>query len=135
MIFIDTNIWCYFFDEKSKEHKKASKFIKNILGREEIVINTIVAMELSHYLVKILGPVHGKKKIEAFLSFGFIIDELDFAASKNSIDILCEYSHKGIGGRDATILASMKRYKIKKLATHDNSFKEIGEIEVFDPAE
>jgi uncharacterized protein len=46
---------------------------------------------------------------------------------------LARYSQTGIGGRDATILASMDMLGIKKLMTHDRAFKRIDQIEVVDP--
>jgi uncharacterized protein len=46
---------------------------------------------------------------------------------------LAKYSQTGIGGRDATILASMEVLEIKKLMTHDRAFSRIDQIEVVDP--
>ncbi len=43
------------------------------------------------------------------------------------------FIHAGIGGRDATILASMKKLSIQIICTHDISFKKISNIEVIDP--
>src|SRR3989344_1856419 len=133
MIFIDSNIWCYFFDESSKEHKKASYFIEKVIEKEGILINTPVIMEVSHFLVKNLGPVIGKKKIEIFLGFPLIIDDFNYSDARNSINLLCEYSHEGICGRDATILATMKKNETRKIITHDASFKDIRWLDVLDP--
>lgn len=133
MIFIDSNIWCYFFDESAKEHKKASAFIEKSLEKEEIAINTSVMTEISHFLVKNLGPINGKKKIDTFLEFPLVIEDLNYFLAKESINLLCQYSHEGIGGRDATILAAMKKLGVKKLITHDASFKNIEWLEVMDP--
>ncbi|MBI5332217.1 MAG: type II toxin-antitoxin system VapC family toxin [Candidatus Aenigmarchaeota archaeon] len=102
--------------------------------KNKILINTIVIMELSHYLVKNLGAVKGREKLDSFLSFGFFVDGLDFASSRESIRLLCEYSHAGIGGRDSTILASMRKHKIKTIATHNISFKKVDWLDVLDPA-
>ena len=46
---------------------------------------------------------------------------------------LSEFSHLGIGGRDATILATMSIEEIHTLMTHDQAFKRIPDIEVIDP--
>jgi len=133
MIFIDSNIWCYFFDESSKEHGKASNFIQKILDREEIAINTVIIIEISHFLVKNLGPLNGRKKIEIFLEFPLLVEDLNYSYVKDSIELLCQYSHAGIGGRDATILAAMKKLGIKRIATHDISFKNVEWVEAIDP--
>ncbi len=133
MICVDSNIWCYFFDESSKEHGKVSAFMQKILGKEEIVINTVILIEISHFLIKNLGPINGKKKIDIFLEFPLSIADLNYAYAKESIDFLCQYSHQGIGGRDATILATMKKLGIKRIVTHDASFKNIDWLEAIDP--
>ena len=49
--------------------------------------------------------------------------------------MLSRYSHTGIGGRDATILATMKKFNVKQLVTHDKAFKKIDFIQVIDPVE
>ncbi|MGC9777670.1 MAG: hypothetical protein HZR80_00340 [Candidatus Heimdallarchaeota archaeon] len=46
---------------------------------------------------------------------------------------LYQTKHLGLGGRDACILAIMEEEKIKKLLTHDQSFKQIPNINVIDP--
>ena len=133
MIFVDSNIWCYYFDEKAKEHVAVAEYVNKILGKKEIAMNTLVIMELAHYLVKNLGAVKGKEKIEEFLGFPFVLCDLDYELVKTSINLLAEHTHTGIGGRDATILASMKKLGIAQIITHDKSFKKIDFLEVIDP--
>src|SRR3989338_6013804 len=98
MIFIDSNIWCYFFDTKAAEHKKVSAYLESILGKEEIVMNTVIAMEVAHYLIKNLGPIKGKEMVEKMLEFPFIVKEFDYNFLLDSIEMLSHYSHTGIGG-------------------------------------
>ena len=62
-----------------------------------------------------------------------MIGDLDYFTTLESIEQLKRYSHLGIGGRDATILALMKRSSIKKLMSHDAAFKKIDWLEVIDP--
>jgi hypothetical protein len=35
--------------------------------KEEIVVNTVIIIEVAHYLIKRLGGVKGKEKVEIFL--------------------------------------------------------------------
>jgi len=43
MTFIDSNIWCYYFDRSAREHDPVSECLELILeGR--VAINTVVAM-------------------------------------------------------------------------------------------
>lgn len=134
MIIIDSNIWCYYFDSSCPEHGKVAAYIEGILGKEDVAMNTIIAMEISHYLIKNLGPIAGKEKIKKLLEFPFVIEDFGYHSLLESIDMLSVHSHTGIGGRDATLLAIMKSLGIKKLATHDAAFKRIDSIEVVDPA-
>jgi predicted nucleic acid-binding protein len=90
-------------------------------------------MELSHFLIKNLGPVQGGEKMGSFLSFPLIIVDLDYKLALDSIEELKRYSHLGIGGRDATILAFMRRLASKKIMTHDDALKKIDWLEVVDP--
>ncbi len=133
MIFIDSNIWCYYFNKNAKEHGKVSSYLDKILTKEEIVMNNLIIMEISHYLIKNLGSIIGKEKVEQMLSFPFIIDDFSYDQLIESINILSRYTQTGIGGRDATILSTMKKFGIKKLLTHDASFKKLEFIEVIDP--
>lgn len=43
------------------------------------------------------------------------------------------YSHLGIGGRDATILAFMREESIERIMTHNAALKKIDWLEVIDP--
>lgn len=133
VIFVDTNIWCYYFNEKASEHTSCSAFIDKALASSAIASNTIIIMELAHFLIKNLGETYGKQKINEFLSLGLIIDDVDYTLCLDSIENLSKYSNLGIGGRDSTIISSMNRLRIRKLASHDLAFKKIKDIEVLDP--
>jgi predicted nucleic acid-binding protein len=131
LIFIDSNIWCYYFDRSAQEHDVVSGKLEHALTGS-VAINTVIEMEVAHYLIKNLGAV-GKRKMDVFLSFPMEIVDFDYLLAKRSIDLLAKFSQTGIGGRDATILASMEELGIKKLMTHDRAFKRIDSIEVIDP--
>ena len=135
MILIDSNMWCFYFSEDSKEHEKASKAIEEALANQRVLSNAAVIAEVSHFLVKNLGPRIGKSKIDTLLSFPMTIIDLDFSLMKQSISMLCDYSHTGIGGRDATLLAALKHAGANKIMTNDGAFKKIDWLEVLDPLE
>jgi len=92
-----------------------------------VAINTVVEMEVAHYLIKSLGA-KGKRKMDLFLSFPMEVVDLDHILAKRSIELPAKFSQTGIGGRDATILAAMEELGIKKLMTHDRAFKRIDSI-------
>ena len=131
LIFVDSNIWCYYFDRSAKEHNAVSKSLEQVL-EDGVAINTVVAMEVAHYLIKSLGS-EGKRKMNVFLSYSMEIVDFDQYLARKSVEYLARYSQTGIGGRDATILASMQELGIHRLMTHDRAFKRIDFIEVIDP--
>ncbi len=102
-------------------------------GKEEIAVNTIIVTELAHFLVKSLGPIEAKEKIDSFLSYPMIVGDLDYSSTLDSIEALKRYSHLGVGGRDATILAFMKNASIRRIMTHDDALKKIDWLDVIDP--
>lgn len=133
ILIIDTNIWAYYFDRDSAEHKLVLGHVEKALRSEQIAINTIIIMEVAHFLIKNLGPVDGGEKVGLFLRFPLVVSDFDFRSALDSVEMLKRYSHLGIGGRDATLLALMSRAKVKKIMTHDEALKKVDWIEAIDP--
>jgi len=133
ILTIDTNIFAYYFDKNAPEHRYVEKPLEEALRSEQIVINTIIVMEVAHFLLKNLGPLLGKEKMDIFLSFPLTIVDFDYRSLLESIEELRRYSHLDIGGRDATILAFMKRSGFKRIMTHDKALKKVEWLEAFDP--
>jgi len=133
IVFIDSNYWIYLFDRTTIEHQFIKDHFDKLYDNTLLAINTVVMIEVMHYLVKRLGPTIAKEKWEIFSSMDFIIGNLDFDDLDLIFSVLCKYSHTGIGGRDATILSFIENNQIKKFCTHDISFKRIPNIEILDP--
>lgn len=90
-------------------------------------------MELAHFLIKNLGPVNGGDKLGLFLRFPLVISDFDYRSALDSVEMLERQSQLGVGGRDATILALMKRAGVKRIMTHDESLKKVDWLEAIDP--
>ena len=133
MLIIDSNIWAYYFDDHTPEHKYVVKPLEEVLYTEEIAINTVIIMEVAHFLIKSLGPIAGKEKLKIFLGYAPTVTGLTYEEALKTIDLLAEYSHLGIGGRDATLLASMEQLTTTKIMTHDEALKHVPGIETIDP--
>jgi len=129
---IDSNIWAYYFDAGAPEHRSVAPEVKKAL-REGVLINTVVVMEVAHFLIKNLGPVLGREKLDVFLSFPMQVDELTLDLARGAADELSKYSHLGIGGRDATLLASMHGRRVDKIMTHDEALKRVPGVRAVDP--
>ena len=133
MLIIDSNIWAYYFDEDSPEHPFVVDDVEEALRSEGIAINTVIIIEVAHFLIKNLGPILGRNKLSTFLSFPFRIVDLNYELTLKSLDLLAKYSHLGIGGRDATILATAETLNINEIMTHDEAFKRIEWLRIIDP--
>ncbi|RJS86736.1 type II toxin-antitoxin system VapC family toxin [Candidatus Bathyarchaeota archaeon] len=68
MIFVDANIWCYYFDRRLPEHEHVRELMRKIIKSEEIVCNTIVVMEVAHYLVRHFKGADARRKIGYFVN-------------------------------------------------------------------
>ncbi len=132
MIMVDSNIWAYYLDVEAPEHPSVVPEVRKAL-RGGVLINTVVVMEVAHFLVKNLGPVLGREKLDVFISFPMQVDELTLELARGATGELSRYSHLGIGGRDATLLASMRRKGVRKIMTHDEALKRVPDIKAIDP--
>ncbi len=117
----------------AQEHNIVSDKLEKAL-EERVAINAVIEMEVAHYLIKNLW-LEGKRKMDTFLSYQMVVVNFDQYLARKSIEYLARYSQTGIGGRDATILASMEELEINTLMTHDRSFKRLDFIEVIDPVD
>lgn len=132
---IDSNIWAYYFDADSQEHESVVGPVEELLSSGGIAVNTTIVMEVAHFLIKNLGPLEGGEKVEAFLRIPEVIVDLDYALATRAITLLARCSHKGIGGRDATILAAAEKLGESTIVTHDTAFKGLDWIQVLDPVD
>jgi len=138
MIFIDTNIWCYYLDQRLPDHKHVRDPIREIIRTESIACNTIVIMEVAHYLVRHFDKETARRKIDSLVNLeNMHITDFDKPLMKQSLTSLLEHCYvEGLGGRDATIVATLKTQNIGSIATHDSVLKRLSarlEVEVKDP--
>ncbi len=133
MIVIDSNIWDFYFDASAKENKYVIKPLEDFLEKEEVGLNTVIVIEVAHFLIRNLGVEQGKEKVEKFLELPLIVVDLDYKLLQNSLQLFYETAYSGIGGRDSTILATLKKLKTKRLFSHDTAFQKVSWIKVFDP--
>ena len=140
MLFVDSNIWCYYFDQRLPEHVHVRDALREIIKTQEIACNTVIVMEVAHYLVRHFTEKVARKKIETFINLTNIdIEDFNRQALNQTIETLLSYAYaEGLGGRDATVIACMKLQNIKKIVSHDDIFKRLAnklELEVIDPAQ
>jgi len=138
MIFVDSNIWCYYFDKRLREHEQVRELMRETLISQEIVCNTLIILEVAHYIVRHFDETTARKKIEYLTNLSNLtIVDFDRPSMNQALESLIEHSYdQGLGGRDATVIASMKFKKIKTIISHDQIFKRLCaklDLEVIDP--
>ncbi len=140
MLFVDSNIWCYYFDQRLPEHAHVRDTMREIIRSEQIACNTVIAMEVAHYLVRHFSEEIARKKIETFVNLSNI-DIADFNRQmlNEAVERLLTFAYaEGLGGRDATVIATMKLHNITQIVTHDDIFRRLAnklELKVIDPAQ
>ncbi len=95
-------------------------------------------MEVAHYLTNQLAD--SGETVDRFLRLSNVttaeLSERDVAAGANLLET---HNQSGIGGRDATVLAAMKRHDVSRLWTHDEGLKRLDDrlnwLAVTDPVE
>ncbi len=129
---IDSNIWAYALDSTVPEHPRAARAVGKAL-EGDILVNTAIQMEVAHYLVKRLGAVAGEEAADDFIALPLAVDALDPGLVRDALRLLVRYADLGIGGRDASLLASMERHGVARILTHDATFRRVDWVEVVDP--
>ena len=124
MIFIDSNMWCYYFDKRLPEHEAIRDMMRKTLTSEEIVCNTLIVLEVAHYLVRHFREPIARKKIEYFTNLSNLtIIDFDRQSMTQALERLLEHGYSdGLGGRDATVLATMKLKEVETIISHDEVF-------------
>ncbi|MFA5862883.1 MAG: type II toxin-antitoxin system VapC family toxin [Candidatus Thermoplasmatota archaeon] len=108
MILVDSNVWAYFFDANTKEHARVKVALPRLLGESELLLPTVVQMEVVHYLVKRLGPEAGPA-VDTFLAQSAEVEALTGGITVEAAHLLVAQHASGIGGRDACLLVMAKR--------------------------
>jgi len=141
MIFIDAMLWVYNCDVNAPEYKNVHQWLegkegKGVVDSEEILINTVIVMEVVHNLRRRaqLSPELVYEYVLKMLALKNVTTEpLDRALLHASMHAFERYYGYGIGGRDATILATMVKRNANTIATHDKRILQITDFRRIDP--
>ena len=106
LIFMDSDIWCYYFDRSAQEHAAVSERLKQV-PENGVAINKVVAMEVAHYLIKSLGS-EGKRKVDISLSYPMEMIDFDQYLVRKSVEYLAKYSKLGL---EVVMLLSSLRWR------------------------
>jgi predicted nucleic acid-binding protein len=116
------------------EHRRVARAVRGVLGKP-LLMTTVIQVEVAHVLVRQMGLAQGIDRMTALMAHPFEVDPLDEDVVAGAMEQLRLHAHLGVGGRDATLLASMARRGSTELWTHDAALKRVPGLKVVDPAE
>ena len=139
-ITIDSMIWIYEFDPYSPESKNVQKWMRGEKGAlnhyDDIILNTIIPLEVLHAMNKKMKGNYtlAYNAAMAIVSIQTVtVVDFDSRLFMKSMELLGKYKTSGIGGRDASILATMIDHNVSLIATHDKNILSITDFQRIDP--
>ncbi|GAB5046476.1 type II toxin-antitoxin system VapC family toxin [Thermodesulfovibrio sp. TK110] len=155
-VFIDANIFIYFFSKDSIFNRSCSRFFKRIENQEiKGTTNAVVIQEVIHRVMVeeaiIKFPEISLQKITTFLknnleivkqleisrNLVYIIENLNINVVSVSFDNVKKAQkikkQYGFLGNDALFIETMFECGINKLATNDKDFEIIPDIHIYKP--
>jgi len=131
LIYVDSNYWIYWLDSRLPEHQFVTRPMRTAIS-DGILMNYVTLLEVAHHLrslpknqfVPLMDNIHNLSTLS--------MADLDGQTARLALDLLSEYSNKGLGGRDCFIVASMQISNVRKILTHDEAFHSIHGITVED---
>ncbi|MBD3230527.1 MAG: PIN domain-containing protein [Candidatus Lokiarchaeota archaeon] len=138
--FLDTNIIWWYLVKNSKYHKPIKTYLDKLIidTQNSFMVNEFVMIELFHLLIKKKGN-EGFKIASMLLNKNypfFIIkyDLLQYSDLESVLTFLKKYGNiSSIGGRDSTIIYSMKVHEVEDIITNDKGFEEVDSIKIHNP--
>ena len=142
MIAVDSMIWIYNCDVHAPEHENVLLWLQGenkgggVIEREQLLVNTVIVMEVIHNLRRKARlpptPVYDYA-LKIVTLKNMTVAPLDRELLHLSMHAFERYYDYGIGGRDATILAAMIKWKAETIATHDENMLKITDFRRVDP--
>ncbi len=131
MIYVDSNYWIYWLDSRLPEHRHVLKIMSRSISAG-IITSYVTLLEVAHYL-RNLPEGEFSQLVKSIQDLSTLtLSNLDSPTANLALDLLPEYSRKGLGGRDCIIIATMQLAGIQTIATHDRAFKDVEELTVLD---
>ncbi|GAB3685168.1 hypothetical protein GCM10028857_15230 [Salinarchaeum chitinilyticum] len=133
---LDANIWIYYLDEDLAEHEMVVDRVGDVIRSNPLFLTTVLQLEVLHYISNQRDDC--QEVLETFLTGEDVwVADLTSREVKRASELLGAHRQAGIGGRDASVLATMERNDVSRLWTHDTALRRVGErldwIDVADP--
>ncbi len=140
MITIDSQIWIYFFDPNAPENENVRLWMNKNLQSSEIILSTIIPLEVAHnlYTIPKLSSITIEKLLFKWITQKNIkIADVSHREMVNALQMLKSLRPRRIGGRDCLILATMDLHNVGILVTNDKKLLNLDQykrvIPIFNP--
>lgn len=133
---LDANVWIYYLDEDLTGHDAVVDRVGDVIRSEPVFLTTVLQLEVLHYVSNQLADC--REVLDAFLTGDDVrVADLTSRDVERASELLGTHPQAGIGGRDASVLATMERNDVTRLWTHDTALRQMGErldwLDVADP--
>lgn len=135
---LDANVWIYYLDEDIAEHDVVVDRVGDVVRSKPLFLTTVLQLEVLHYVSNQRDDC--QDVLETFLTGRDVwVADLTPRDVERASELLGAHQEAGIGGRDASVLATMERNDVTQLWTHDAALQRVGEridwLDVVDPVE
>jgi len=129
-IFMDSSFWILLRDETGPQHRRIVDVARQLLGnRTQLVVTELVLAETHAYFSR--APLRSLQILDDFENNRAIHCEAARPVDQQeAIQLLRRYRDKAWSYCDAMSFAVMRRMGIRKAASADHHFRQIGEFEV-----
>lgn len=130
MIILDTSFIVSYFNTRDQNHTKAVKLMKEI--HEPLCLTDYIFGEVVTVSLIRLKNIDRASKIGEILLKSLEIIYVDKSSFDKAWNLFCKQKDTILSFTDCTTVSVMQESDIKKIATFDEDFGKIKEIEVID---
>lgn len=118
LALVDSNTWIFYLDRTLPEHAKVAPALERVLAEHELLLTTVVQMEVAHYVVRRMGE-GASRALDALFEIDAHLEGLDPEDALQAVELLKAHAKDGLGGRDATLLHAARKHRVGLLCTSD----------------
>ena len=129
-VFMDSSFWILLRDSKEPEHGRVVDVMRELLGnRGQLVVTEMVLAETHAYFCR--SPIRSLQILDDFENNRAIhCEPAGPSDQQEAIQLLRQNRDKNYSYCDAMSFVVMRRLGIRKAASADHHFRQIGEFEV-----
>lgn len=120
MLLVDADTWIFYLDASLPEHARVGSRLPPLLEAEDVLLTTVVQVEVAHYIVRRMGPA-GEEALRLFFDYPAEIASLGPEDVGPAVDLLRRFAGEGVGGRDATLLQAARSRGVSLICSSDKA--------------